>query len=446
MSALDARSARRRYLILIGLRWLPTGLLIPVTVLLADLARPVADRDRPHLQPPGAGRAVPRAADGRPVRCARPAARAHRREPGRTRRAGPAVRRRLGRDVRRRDPAPGRLPGARQRPARIVVRRHDPGGRAGRRDREGPERRGDRAQRRDRPGRARLRWPRGARSVRRHPDPGPADPRRARARHRQPDRDPDPHGRASPRPRCRGRGGLDPGRPARHRRRPGAPAHVARAARPRRRGAVLGLRDGHLREPVPDPAVRNARQHGPGGRGHGTGQLGGLVRGGGRRSRGRPPQRSDRRRTLGRAAPDRPGRDGRGDGPGRRADRGGDRLSRLLHDPRGVEPDAHDPAPPRGRRAAPDHGPVDELDDRAAGRRARRDHPQRARRRDLDLDRDDRRRHHLCPGGTALHPGLAGRARPARRGAGDGGMAASTAAVAAATPARPTERRAGTLP
>lgn len=35
MTALDTRSARRRYLILIGLRWLPTGLLIPVTVLLA---------------------------------------------------------------------------------------------------------------------------------------------------------------------------------------------------------------------------------------------------------------------------------------------------------------------------------------------------------------------------------------------------------------------------
>jgi predicted MFS family arabinose efflux permease len=35
MIALDARSVRRRYLILIGLRWLPTGLLIPVTVLLA---------------------------------------------------------------------------------------------------------------------------------------------------------------------------------------------------------------------------------------------------------------------------------------------------------------------------------------------------------------------------------------------------------------------------
>jgi len=35
VTALDARSARRRYLILVGLRWLPTGLLIPVTVLLA---------------------------------------------------------------------------------------------------------------------------------------------------------------------------------------------------------------------------------------------------------------------------------------------------------------------------------------------------------------------------------------------------------------------------
>jgi MFS family permease len=35
MTALDARGARRRYLILVGLRWLPTGLLIPVIVLLA---------------------------------------------------------------------------------------------------------------------------------------------------------------------------------------------------------------------------------------------------------------------------------------------------------------------------------------------------------------------------------------------------------------------------
>ena len=35
MSALDVRATRRRYLILIGMRWLPTGLLIPVTVLLA---------------------------------------------------------------------------------------------------------------------------------------------------------------------------------------------------------------------------------------------------------------------------------------------------------------------------------------------------------------------------------------------------------------------------
>lgn len=34
MTALDARSARRRYLTLIALRWLPTGLLIPIFVLL----------------------------------------------------------------------------------------------------------------------------------------------------------------------------------------------------------------------------------------------------------------------------------------------------------------------------------------------------------------------------------------------------------------------------
>ena len=34
MTALDARSARRRYLILLALRWLPTGLLIPIFVLL----------------------------------------------------------------------------------------------------------------------------------------------------------------------------------------------------------------------------------------------------------------------------------------------------------------------------------------------------------------------------------------------------------------------------
>ena len=34
MTALDARAARRRYLILLALRWLPTGLLIPIFVLL----------------------------------------------------------------------------------------------------------------------------------------------------------------------------------------------------------------------------------------------------------------------------------------------------------------------------------------------------------------------------------------------------------------------------
>jgi len=35
LPGLDARTARRRFLVLTGLRWLPTGLLIPVTILLA---------------------------------------------------------------------------------------------------------------------------------------------------------------------------------------------------------------------------------------------------------------------------------------------------------------------------------------------------------------------------------------------------------------------------
>ena len=35
MKRLDARGARRRYLSLVALRWLPTGLLVPVIVLLA---------------------------------------------------------------------------------------------------------------------------------------------------------------------------------------------------------------------------------------------------------------------------------------------------------------------------------------------------------------------------------------------------------------------------
>jgi hypothetical protein len=33
MTAIDARTARRRYLVLIFLRWLPTGFLIPIGVL-----------------------------------------------------------------------------------------------------------------------------------------------------------------------------------------------------------------------------------------------------------------------------------------------------------------------------------------------------------------------------------------------------------------------------
>ena len=169
--------------------------------LLATLARPVADRDRPGLQPAGPGRAVPRAADRRPVRCARPAPRAHHREPAsgssslgllyvadsvamfaaatllqgvyRALDSGPLeawyVDTTLAADpdagIER-----GLSAGATVLSVAIAL------------------------------GALAVRRPRGARSVRRHPDPGPADPRRARARHRQPDRDPGPHGRASARP------------------------------------------------------------------------------------------------------------------------------------------------------------------------------------------------------------------------------------------------------
>ena len=74
MSALTATQARRRFLLLLGLRWLPVGLLIPVLVLLPlerglTLAAVRARRRRPGHR--GAG---PGAADRRAVRRARPPA------------------------------------------------------------------------------------------------------------------------------------------------------------------------------------------------------------------------------------------------------------------------------------------------------------------------------------------------------------------------------------
>ena len=140
MSALEARSARRR---------LPRP---DRSALAADraadpghrparaLAWPVADRDRPHLQHPGPRRPRPRAADRRALRRARSPADPDPGQPRRARLPRAALRRRLGGAVRRLDGAAGRLSGARQRTARGVVRRRDARRRARRRDRAGPER------------------------------------------------------------------------------------------------------------------------------------------------------------------------------------------------------------------------------------------------------------------------------------------------------------------
>ena len=74
---------------------------------------------------------------------------------------------------------------------------------------------------------------------------------------------------------------------------------VADPARAGRGRAVLGLLDGHLREPLPGAPVGGRRRHRPGGRADGSGDLGRLVRVGGRRGGDRGRQPADRRRPLG---------------------------------------------------------------------------------------------------------------------------------------------------
>ena len=55
VSALTVRQVRRRYLTLYGLRWLPTGLMMPVMILLMQRAGPFAAADRPGGHRPGPG-------------------------------------------------------------------------------------------------------------------------------------------------------------------------------------------------------------------------------------------------------------------------------------------------------------------------------------------------------------------------------------------------------
>ena len=100
-------------------------------------------------------------------------------------------------------------------------------------------------------------------------------------------------------PRAEGGRQLRAGRPADDRRRHRPAAGVAGPSRSGGGRAVLGLLDGHLREPLPGAPVGGRRRHGTGRRADGPGHLGGLVRVRGRRGVHRGGQPADRRRSVG---------------------------------------------------------------------------------------------------------------------------------------------------
>ena len=93
-----------------------------------------------------------------------------------------------------------------------------------------------------------------------------------------------------------------------------------------------------------------------------------------------------------------------GDGSARRAGRRADRVPGLLRRPRRVQPAAHGAAAPAGGRPVPDDRRLAQLDDGSARGRGRRDRAHRAGRRDVRVDRDARRRGGAGPGRAALHP------------------------------------------
>ena len=160
VSALTETQVRRRFLFLLGLRWFPVGLMIPVLVLLplergltiAQFGAAAAAQGLIvlFLELPTGG--LSDAIGRRPVLLLA----------GLLNLASLTVLSvgELGGAVRRGVPAPGRLPGAGQRSARGLVRRPRPGRRPGRghRDRAEPQRRRPRAvHRRGGPGRRRDR-------------------------------------------------------------------------------------------------------------------------------------------------------------------------------------------------------------------------------------------------------------------------------------------------
>lgn len=372
MSDVAARAVERRYLVLTVLRWLPTGLLIPVMVLLLTergfslgaIGAIGAVQGR-HRVRAGAADRWPRRRPGSPPGAGgRHRCRSHR---GRGLRVRPH-----GLAARGRAPAGGRLPGAGERTAQRLVRRCRARGRSPDRHRARAQprhRRAGHCDRRRRPGR---RWACGARSCAGRRGVG----RAAGA------------GRGAPRRRDRcatavddrgaPAGGLVRGahvggrRAVRRTRGRHHAAVVACAAVPGARRGAVGLRHDRVRDSAAAAARRGRRRCRPGGRAAGTDQFGGVDRVGARR-RGRAVDHAPAGlRGLGGRAADRAGRDGRGDGPRGRPGRCGGRVPRDLLGARRVEPGAPGAAARPGRPGAPRDGAVGQLDDEPVGRRGGR--------------------------------------------------------------------------
>lgn len=154
-----------------------------------------------------------------------------------------------------------------------------------------------------------------------------------------------------------------------------------------------------------------------------AGGLAGLGRRCGSRPGDRPPDRGCPHR---RPAADRAGRDRGRDGTPGRAGRRDRRVPRLLPGARRVEPAAPGAAAPAGRRPVPDQRDLAQLDGLATGRRARRGGPDRRGRGHVGHHGHARRRGGPGRRRTALPAGLAGhpqrtRRRPGRVGAGRAG-------------------------
>src|SRR6185312_11382862 len=112
------------------------------------------------------------------------------------------------------------------------------------------------AQRGDRGRRPRLRWPRGPPSDLGDGPTTPAPPTGPRLPCRPPGRRRALDDGTAPAAPSRGHRGIGPPGPVGHPGRARPAALVTGPARTRPRRGLLGFRDGHVREPVPDPPLR----------------------------------------------------------------------------------------------------------------------------------------------------------------------------------------------